>query len=515
MMNDVHIDVFYNKGEVNMDNEKTKSILKNYDLSLTSYHDAIKLLDYYDLDVMRSEFDTRLKALMLKEGSKRTPSQAKKFNLAYQLLNKYVVSNCVSKYDCIYIFKDEWIKISEYDVVNDVLKLLCHAMSDHIDAEKFTKLSKMLKNEMLDLNSNGIIQFNDCYIDHNKIIEGQYQSSLPDFMLPYNVYDIVDKDEMIEPSDEFKDLCMHICQNDQQTYNRFIDDLSMSLSNSQHFNQTNGKMMRLYGPTAQNGKSTLLNHLQLALTSHNMTSFNISNLRDYYLEMTTRHLVAFDPEEQEGYWGEEITRNIKTIVTSEMINVRQIYSKPIKLIPITTLISATNIMPKSNDKTSGLSRRLDWFYVKDQLVRDDDWFIRLNSAESLEQTIRALFSHFIQLTRRGQLSPMSELMQKTLDLFNKSNNSAYAFIQDTNIKQIKGRRVSYVWELYEDYCYTQDYTKLGKQKFNQTLEQHLNLKRQLMKAEKLEMNQIDEKDQYLIAIACDPDKRVNAWVEIE
>lgn len=95
------------------------------------------------------------------------------------------------------------------------------------------------------------------------------------------------------------------------------------------------------------------------------------------------------------------------------------------------------------------------------------------------------------------------------------DNSAYAFIQDTNIKQIKDRRVSYVWELYEDYCYTQDYTKLGKQKFNQTLEQHLNLKRQLMKAEKLEMNQIDEKDQYLIAIACDPDKRVNAWIEIE
>lgn len=87
-----------------MDNEKTKSILRHYDLSLTSYHDAIKLLDYYDLDVMRSEFDTRLKALMLKEGSKRTPSQAKKFNLAYQLLNKYVVSNCVSKYDCIYIY---------------------------------------------------------------------------------------------------------------------------------------------------------------------------------------------------------------------------------------------------------------------------------------------------------------------------------------------------------------------------------------------------------------------------
>lgn len=441
-----------------MRNDETKDVLRQFDRDIMIYHDAIKLLDYFDFDKLLLEFDTRYKALTLE---RPRPSQAKCFNIAYQLLSRKIVSKCVSKYDCVYIFKDKWIKLSDYDITNDILKLLCHIVSQYIDAEKFNKLSNMLQSDMVDLNSNGIIQFNDCYIDNNKIYEGQYRKSLPDFMLDYSVYDIIDSELEVDAPKEFQELCMHLCQNDETTYNRFIDDLSMCLSNDQKFNQTNGKMLRLYGPTAENGKSTLLNHLEGVFTRQNMMSFNVASLRGYDLEMVTRHLIAFDPEEQDNYWNDEITRNIKTIITSEMINVRQIYSKPIKMIPITTLISATNTMAKSNDKSNGLSRRLDWFYVKEKLEKDNQWFINLKSDESIHQTMRYLFYNFINLIRRGSLSPTSDQMEDTKLLFNESNNSALAFINSTDLNDIKNRTVNYVWELYTNYCIDEDYNQLG------------------------------------------------------
>lgn len=120
--------------------------------------------------------------------------------------------------------------------------------------------------------------------------------------------------------------------------------------------------------------------------------------------------------------------------------------------------------------------------MEDKLIKDDEWFERLFSEESTQYLIELLVTSLIELLNRRpmKLTEKSKRMLMTEKKFNHNNNSILGFIEEQGEEWFVNRTVKSVSRAYEGYCYENDLNKLGRNKFNSTIESQLNLKRENM-----------------------------------
>src|SRR5699024_11436104 len=97
-----------------------------------------------------------------------------------------------------------------------------------------------------------------------------------------------------------------------------------------------------------------------------------------------------DDDEQGRRIPEESSANIKSTITANTIQVRQIRGEPFNVRPTMSVISLSNTLPKSEDKTEGFARRLDWFEISSRLIKPAEWFENLFSEESYLYLIELL-----------------------------------------------------------------------------------------------------------------------------
>lgn len=479
--------------------------LKRVDESLSIFDEVIDLIDLFDFYDIIDRVNKNVEAYKLKNNFRI--NQATKQMYVYEELMNHCLKYCAIYCDCLYVkCKNQWKQICDHPIkkFNLLINTLFRKFIDFNQQDQFNK--KVIDFIQIDT-QNSIIQFKNYYIEKGLIKEGVYQHSLPTYQIDREIQD----DFSINLNEPVEELLLHLSENDEATKARLIDDLSMCICNDSQFIRRNGKFIRFYGPTANNGKSTLLNILQLTLGDQNVTSFNTSQLKKYELEYVTKCLVAFDPDEEGSRWSAEVSRNIKTVVTADQLLVRQIYSRPIRITPITTLIAATNNMPKSEDKSAGISRRLDWFYIKAKLKKDDDWFTRLYSDESAQYFMNRLFYNYKDLLDRGQLVERSEKMAEVEKMFNEENNSAYSFALATSLDDILNHTVKDVKGQYEEYCETNDLNVLGGSKFNHEIATHFGLKIYPIQYEKVELGSHHAKS--VIDYLDQPKKQVKAWIK--
>ena len=505
-----------NKGDIFMkdelkhtDEETSKEYiikeLKRVDRSLTIFNDMMILVEIFDFYNIIDQIESRIKENDLL--SRRKTSKSKVHLFVYEELMNNFLKYCAIQRDSLFVHNNEgWKRICDNPIKQ--LKLFINSIfRDYIDFNYQDKFNnKMI--EFIEVNSqNSVIQFNNCYIDKGDIKSGVYNQSLPTFQINYDITNNFKIDE----NQPIEELLLHLSDYDKETKERLLDDLSMCLCNDSNFIRQNGKFIRFYGPTANNGKSTLLNTLQQTLGDKNVTSFSTSQLKKYDFEYITKSLVAFDPDEDGSRWTAEVSRNIKTIVTADQVLVRQIYSNPTQITPITTLIAATNNMPKSEDKSAGISKRLDWFYIKDQLIKEQEWFDRLNSNESSQYFINRLFYNYKDLYNRGHLVNRSDKMVEIEKMFNESNNSAYSFVRMIKKEDILHHTVKDVYGQYEEYCEENDLNILGNSKLNHEISNYFNLKTYPMQYENIELGV--HHTQAVINFNDKPKAQVKAWVE--
>lgn len=208
--------------------------------------------------------------------------------------------------------------------------------------------------------------------------------------------------------------------------------------------------------------------------------------------------------------------------------VRQIRGKPESIRSSVQLVSLSNALPKSEDKTEGFARRLDWYEVDNKLIKTDEWFERLFSEESTQYLIELLVISLIDLLNRRpmKLTEKSNRMLMTEKKFNHNNNSILGFIEEQGKDWFVNRTVKSVSVAYEDYCYENDLNKLGRSKFNSTIESQLNLKRENMlfghtaNYDESKADDIDLNEQVVINMDQDGSfdeyaklKRIRAWMK--
>ena len=492
------------------DNETSREYiikeLKEVDSTLRLFDDVIELIDQFDFYMMIRDLEDQKKAYHIKNG--RKPRDGAIQNLLFNILINSFLKYCAIDKDTLYIFKEDegWSKTCHRPIKQ--LNLLINAIFKN---ELDFKQQDLFNNKMIQFitfgSDNDVIQFNNCYIKDGELYEGFYENELAQ----YRINQYIDNHFEIDLKEPVEELLLHLSNDDNETKQRLLDDLSMCLCNNHQFIQKNGKFIRFYGPTGENGKSTLFSVLMKALGESNVTSFNTSQLRSYELEYVTKSLVAFDSDEDGSRWNSEVSRNIKLVVTADQLPVRQIYSNPTEITPITTLISATNNLPKTEDKSNGLTRRLDWFYIKNKLIKDQDWFDRLYSDESINYLINLLYSNYKSLLSRGKIVIKSQQMINTEKMFNESNNSAYSFILSITKDDILNHTVRDIKNQYKEYCEENDLKELGPSKFNPEIVKAFGVEQKSVKYKKIE---VGIHDHHAFENKVDnSNKTVKAWVE--
>ena len=367
-------------------------------------------------------------------------------------------------------------------------------------------ISKLVANDLTDLitktnNTNNIVQFNDCYFEGSHLKEGVYGIRIPRFRVRQSVLSAIKDGEPKASSDEVDELLNHITNNDMTARKRLIETLSLSLICDPNKQSVLGKMVRIFGPTGSNGKSTLMKLFSYTLGFENVGSFSSQRFTNYELADVMQRMLAYDDDEQGNRIPEEASSNLKSAITGDSLMVRQIRGKPESIRSSVQLVSLSNALPKSEDKTEGFARRLDWYEVDNKLIKTDEWFERLFSEESTQYLIELLVTSLIDLLNRRpmKLTEKSNRMLMTEKKFNHNNNSILGFIEEQGKDWFVNRTIRSVSRAYEGYCYQNDLNKLGRNKFNSTIESQLNLKRDNLafnKTVNYDENKIEDLDLY-------------------
>lgn len=398
--------------------------------------------------------------------------------IVFDILTNMLQGNLKFTLDKSFIFeKNKWVSyplIKDTEMAKFLYKLLIRYT---LDLKKLIHLSNILI-KFFSTKDNGkkdtTIQLDNCYIKNKKIQEGYYKENFPRVVINRKYEPDGNKD-----CPEFMDLLLHLCNNDKDTREWLIERLAGALILDSKFRSKWGQMIRFYGPTGGNGKSTFVKFLRLVFGNNNVYSASLDNLgtkNNYDLMNIINSLIAVDEDSTESYYSTQTMALQKTIITSETMSVREIYGKPEQNTPITTLFAMSNYEYMSEDKTDAMKRRLTEIHTEGLLIRDDAWFEKLFSEEQAQGFFNFIVSKVDEILKRPNqnLIEDTDYISDRKEEVRRSNNNVLDFI-DANRDMIEGYSVKFVADAYAKFCEENDLNALGKIKFNQTIKVELGL----------------------------------------
>ena len=344
-------------------------------------------------------------------------------------------------------------------------------------------------NEKSASSKNDVIQFNDCYLLEGEVKKGFYDSGFPRFTMKRPALKAVETMTPTVVVEEVDQLVMHLCNDDKDTYERFMDDFSVVFLNSKKYKSRYNLSPRIVGKDGENGKSTLQDLISRTFnvgSSTNCVSFALHKLdqRDTVYKVVNS-LVAIDGDSSSKIISEDAASMFKSITSGDAVDNRALFKEAESTDARCLLIEFSNDFPKSSDKSSAYLRRLDLILCLYQLKNDpdsvgpnskpakfkitQDWFDKINSPEAEQYFFESLLIRSQRVMKTGKISPKSKHMLETLQRYAYSNNSALSFFHEVGIEKIVGFSVKEIKKKYEDWCDEHDLTVM-KQKFIETME---------------------------------------------
>lgn len=239
------------------------------------------------------------------------------------------------------------------------------------------------------------------------------------------------------------------------------------------------KAFILYGNTAQNGKSTLLDMITAMLGTENVGSVP-------FKEMNQNKFAASGIKDKILNSGKEMTdefvidiSNFKMFVTGDELEIEEKFKARQKIKPYAKFIFSANELPKVADKTNGFYRRLQIipleysFTNKDRKVFD---FNKLVSEKAREYLAKISIEAYLNIKDTFSNNEESE---KEVDKYRTETNSILSFINDEEYittfftASTKTRYADEVYSSYKKYCEANQCRPIGRNKFYKEIEKSL------------------------------------------
>ena len=235
------------------------------------------------------------------------------------------------------------------------------------------------------------------------------------------------------------------------------------------------KAFILYGETARNGKSTLINIITKLIGSENIGTVS-------FKEMNKNRFAASGIKSKLLNTGSEMTNEyiedieiFKNFITGDELEIEEKFKPRQKISPYAKFIFSANELPIVADKTNGFYRRLQIIPLEYSFTDKDAQnfnFNELVSKEALEYLARISLEAYLNM---GEKFSNYEESDVEVNKYKINSNSILTFINDEEylvpfIEESSVRYASLVYAHYKQYCAENQYRPIGMQKFYKELE---------------------------------------------
>ncbi|MHC5215411.1 phage/plasmid primase, P4 family [Enterococcus sp. LJL128] len=228
-----------------------------------------------------------------------------------------------------------------------------------------------------------------------------------------------------------------------------------------------GKAFILTGG-GSNGKSSFLKIVRTLAGESNTSSLDLKELNQRF---KTAELFGKLANIGDDISGEYIKDNseFKKLVTGEALNVERKGRDPFDFANYAKLIFSANRMPRINDTSNGLMRRLMMIPFNAKFTADDedfDPFIqdKLVSQQSMEYVLQLAITGLKRLLKNRKFSP-SRTVEKETKQYEEQNNPVIGFLKDVEPK-LENETVADIHRMYQVWCVENGYQAIATNNFS-------------------------------------------------
>lgn len=181
--------------------------------------------------------------------------------------------------------------------------------------------------------------------------------------------------------------------------------------------------------------------------------------KDYYLASMMGKLLNIDDDVVDGK-ALENTGRFKSIVSGNIISVRQIYKEVADYVPYATLVFSCNRLPRIMDKTSGLYRRMVLIELNNKVQHPDPLFMTKVTDIDMEYFLFKAVEGIKLAIEEGRFRIMQSENQ-LLEMFKRRQSALNEWIYelDIRIKDLNGKRCMTLYTQFVEWCANNGYTK--------------------------------------------------------
>lgn len=421
--------------------------LQQEGLNINEIKESIRIINKY---ILKESLSDREVETILRDDSFSKQSFYIKNKLQYEKLAKFLIDNenIVKINDQLHIYKDGYYSDNLLDIEKIMLKYIQNSTkTPRGEVLRYLELlctNKKLANPkyivfnngVFDLETKELLEYSPKYIIKNKI--------------PHN-YNPAAKHELLDK------ILNKICCNDKKLRCVIEEMIGYTLLRRNEL----GKSFILTGD-GSNGKSTLLDLINELLGEENISSVALKELSDRFK--------TFQLDGKLANIGDDISNEyipdnstFKKLVTGEKVNVERKGKDPYDFRNYSKLIFSANELPRINDLSGGLKRRLVFipFNAKfSKLDSDYDPFIKdkITTPAALEYLLKIAIDGLYRILNNNSIT-YSKACDQVWDEYEAINNPVVSFIDD---HKIENESINDVYRQYSVWCHESGLKPLSK-----------------------------------------------------
>ena len=210
------------------------------------------------------------------------------------------------------------------------------------------------------------------------------------------------------------------------------------------------------------GKSTYTNLLyKMVGGDANCSHIGLADFdKDYYLASTVGKLLNIDDDVVDGKTLEN-TGRFKSIISGNVISVRQIYREVMDFTPYITCIFSCNKLPRIMDKTTGLYRRMVLIELNNKVQTPDPLFMNKINETDMEYFLFKAVEGVKTAIEEGRFR-ITQSEQLLLDTFKRRQSPLHEWVyeNDLTLGDLHKKRCISLYSEFTEWCALNGYSRI-------------------------------------------------------
>jgi len=325
--------------------------------------------------------------------------------------------------DMIYVYNGKYWKHMEDAFIREWMVGKVTPAPSAAEMKEFLSRAKSrntVRTDELHASSDGFMNFNNCVLELATL---EMKPHSPDYgffnVLPFN-YDST------ATAPRWEVFLNEVMEDDQERVTLLKEFGGYCISGDEYWAH---KAMLIVGDGA-NGKSVYMETLAACVGKDNYSAVPMQN----FANMQSRYMLVgklFNYSEETSVKALNDSTILKTLASGGEIEVKKLYAQPYTIHNKAKLILSANEMPLSNDRTTGLYRRL--IIVEFEACFDGtkaDPFLKAKLKEEMPGIVNSLLLAYRNARIRGAFIESAKVAAALTEYKEDTESSAYRFIRD-------------------------------------------------------------------------------------